>query len=345
MRLIWKLYFQLARWLSHQPTEILLSASLEQIAAQYTQYSYIGNRKTLSQLVLSIAEELYQQWLYRGQDLSSILDTPPSRNGVAWASWWYGRKDWQKDSGAFPDFVLACDPIPTFGNGAILELKDSRGTSIASFNSTLPTARKLITTLLQVVHESVQRYESLYKTTCPAERDCFYLIRTGKGNQKECRLSLVQGTFFETIPTEELLKRLWSDLLTQSGVSPELRDLIVPHLAQMQRAEIAKSRIIQSASAKPRLRVMGEVVSEANPHNYHEISALSFNLIVNLGDENSNADAVATLFEKDGLQASASASDSVRVQSDSQDALTFSVHLLHHKRNGTHVVVQMRKFD
>lgn len=37
---VFKLYFQIARWLSHQSTEILLSESLEQIAAQYTQYSY-----------------------------------------------------------------------------------------------------------------------------------------------------------------------------------------------------------------------------------------------------------------------------------------------------------------
>lgn len=50
---VFKLYFQIARWLSHQSTEILLSESLEQIAAQYTQYSYIGNRKTFRSRVYS----------------------------------------------------------------------------------------------------------------------------------------------------------------------------------------------------------------------------------------------------------------------------------------------------
>jgi hypothetical protein len=52
----------------------------------------------------------------------------------------------------------------------------------------------------------------------------------------------VQGTFFETIPNQELLKSLWKDLLEQSGVPIEQHEEILDYLAKLERNEVAKSR-------------------------------------------------------------------------------------------------------
>jgi hypothetical protein len=151
-----KLFFRIAHYLNENPHQ-LASASLEDIAAQYCPYAYIGARKHLREFVQEQAQEV----------------------GIDPAQW-FGTKKWQSDSGAFPDFVLACEPHSPLGNGALLELKDSAGDQIASFNSTLPSARKQISRLTKMVRTAVQNYESKRGCACPDERDCFYLVRTKK---------------------------------------------------------------------------------------------------------------------------------------------------------------------
>jgi hypothetical protein len=47
-----------------------------------------------------------------------------------------------EDSGVFPDFVLALDEASTFGNGSILELKDSDGSSMCFIQFHHPTRFK-----------------------------------------------------------------------------------------------------------------------------------------------------------------------------------------------------------
>jgi hypothetical protein len=144
-----KLFFRIAHYLHENPHQ-LASASLEDIAAQYRPYAYIGARKHLREFVQERAQEV-------GID--------PAK--------WFGTKKWQSNSGAFPDFVLACEPHSPLGNGALLELKDSAGDQIASFNSTLPSARKHISRLTKMVRTAVQNYESKRGCACPDERDCF----------------------------------------------------------------------------------------------------------------------------------------------------------------------------
>jgi hypothetical protein len=242
-----KLFFRIAHYLHENPHQ-LASASLEDIAAQYRPYAYIGARESLHEFVQEQAQEV----------------------GIDPAQW-FGTKKWQSDSGAFPDFVLACEPHSPLGNGALLELKDSADDQIASFNSTLPSARKRISRLTKMVQTAVQNYESERGCACPDERDCFYLVRTKNKYPDTCRLSVVQGTFFETIPNQELLKSLWKDLLKQAGVPAEQHMEILDYLAKLERNEVAKSRRIERAAIKPRLRIMSEVVADANPHKYQEI--------------------------------------------------------------------------
>ncbi|MCS6772982.1 MAG: hypothetical protein NZ693_02580, partial [Thermoflexales bacterium] len=277
---------------------------------------------------------------------ATLVQTSDITSG-ALAARWYGRSDWRVDSGAFPDFVLAWEERGILGDGALVELKDSRDQSIASFNSTLPSARKRISTLTDLVRDAVDRYErcaSLRPDERPDERDCFYLVRTRKSEPRECRLSLVQGTFFETLPNNELLKALWKQVLDQAEVPAELQEKLSPYLSQLERADIAQTRQIEGASVKPRLRIMSEVHSEGNPHRYAEITPRSVNLIVKLPEEcadlrgddliRRSSGWILELFRADGV--AASAKEPAHDQLVLAGELRAQLKLIRHRRNGLH---------
>lgn len=162
---VFRLYAEIADHLLEQPDR-LTEQSLDEIAAVYSPYAYIGNRHSLQQAVIRDAERL------RG-----CSNAPATQETERLAAWWFGRRRWRADSGAFPDFVLAWEGTGVLGDGALLELKDSRGASIASFNSTLPTARKSLGNLTPLVVESVLRYETCFSKGSDW-RDCFYFVRT-----------------------------------------------------------------------------------------------------------------------------------------------------------------------
>jgi hypothetical protein len=316
-----KLFFRIAHYLHENPHQ-LASASLEDLAAQYRPYAYIGARKHLREFVQEQAQEV----------------------GIDPAQW-FGTKKWQSDSGAFPDFVLACEPHSPLGNGALLELKDSAGDQIASFNSTLPSARKQISRLTKIVRTAVQNYESEHGCACPDERDCFYLVRTKNKYPDTCRLSVVQGTFFETIPNQELLKSLWKDLLKQAGVPAEQHMEILDYLAKLERNEVAKSRRIKRAAIKPRLRIMSEVVTDANPHKYREIGKRTVNLILKAPSEGGRESLerwILHCFSTDNLLAKPVSDDVFVVSDDSGCQVNCRIAWVEHKLNGLHLVVQVQ---
>lgn len=338
---IFRMFFEIARGIS-QDCSTLVSESLEGIATFYVPYAYIGSRKTLEQFVLKSAERLVRPYLDDGNSSSTsskALDSLEIENKV---EWWYGTKQWKKDSGAFPDFVLACDLEETYGNGTIIELKDSKSGSMASFNSTIPSARKSIDTLAEMVCSAIQRYESASGQVCSSrERDCFYLIRTHRGNHEKCRLSLVQGTFFETISTSDLLTSLWGHLLEQANVPDESKRELLNSLSRLTREEIALSRHIEGASVKPRLRIMCEVISDGNPHDYSEIPPCTVNLIVKIGNENDIIGNLIRWLEKDHLQLENVSKDQIRVYFENDKFLLCQVKTIQHKQNGLHLFLQV----
>jgi len=318
---VFKLFFRIAHYLNENPHQ-LASASLEDTAAQYHPYAYIGARKSLHEFVREQAQEV----------------------GIDPAQW-FGTDEWQKDSGAFPDFVLACEPHNPLGNGALLELKDSASDQIASFNSTLPSARKQISRLTKMVQTAVLNYESKRGCACPDERDCFYLVRTKNKSPGACRLSVVQGTFFETIPNQELLKSLWKDLLEQSGVPTEQHQEILDYLAKLERNQIAESRVIERAAIKPRLRIMSEVVAEANPHRYQAIGERTVNLILKAPSEGGSESLEQWIlhgFITDNLLAQPVSDDVLAVSDDSGYQINCRIVRVEHKLNGLHLAVQVR---
>ena len=283
---ILRLYVTLLRCLAAQPDNAI-QKSLDEIAGGYGDFAYIGSRRTLQSIVLKQAgllhqrlqnfdkrfyDELAQKQPALFKRLAICRDDSDSRK-VAAA--WYGRGDWAKDSGVFPDFVLALDDLETFGN-------------LASFNSTIPTRFKSLREVHAITGSKMvtgaawlRDFPQSLAEDCPSkERHCFLLIRTHRRLQEQVRISLVEGSFFETIPKSELIQRVWEQILSETGVPEEQKQQLLPLLAQLKQSAIAQSRHIEGASVKPRFRVMAEVESDANLHAYPEIKSRTVNLVI-----------------------------------------------------------------
>ncbi len=303
--------------------------SLDAIALSYADYAYIGARKSLKTQTLERAAHLP----------SKQGDTPQE-----WARQWYGMQTWETNSGVFPDFVLAYQDLGISNDGALLELKDSQGRAIASFNSTLPIARKALGGLNPRVRESAKRWDTprSQRAGYADERDCFYLIRTARNSTTNVRISLIQGTFFETLSTQELLKAVWQELL-RGKVSEQEMEQVAAILSRIDRTDISTTRRIAGASIKPRLRLMSEIEAEGNPHTYDEILPRTLNLILKPNIENLSGfrDMLADWAKRESLGLTWQNENECRVNNG---AFAFEMKLmsLQHKRNGIHWVCQFQ---
>ncbi|MBM4078012.1 MAG: hypothetical protein FJ267_20475 [Planctomycetes bacterium] len=268
------------------------------------------------------------------------------------AAEWFGQPKWETGSGIFPDFLLGLDQQSTFGNGALLELKDSKGDAVASFNSTIPTRYK---SLLEVKRISgskmVLRAGQLFDyplSTAPdylsRQRVCFYFVRTRSNDKQRVRLALVEGSFYETVPKDHLLEQIWKQVLDDSGMPATEQPPIIEFLGRLEQTEIARSREIDKASVRPRLRLMAEVHTDANLHTYPEIPARTFNLILKRKPGYDEHWIIGEL-EQDGLV------DSRTEQQDAEQFIVVSAKntelrlrylVITHKRNGEHIVLQYK---
>ncbi|MDI6654331.1 MAG: hypothetical protein QME59_00380 [Candidatus Hydrothermarchaeota archaeon] len=255
--------------------------------------------------------------------------------------------DWVKERGIdegilyskseqFPDFLfkvrrqenkLIC--------GSLLELKDSKGGSIASFNSTLPTKYKSLEEV-DVINGNnlVSKITSIMDGELASNRDYhafqrrnFYLVRTHKDSNR-VKISIIDGSFFETVPKEHLIYQMFLNILRghlekkDIKISPEILNQIEKSLSYItDQTIIAASQTIEKASVRPRLRIMAEVHSEGNPHSsfYPEILERSFNFIIQK----------SIYGEK--------LAETVR-----REIPEINIFTIRHKRNGEHVVFQYR---
>lgn len=209
----------------------------------------------------------------------------PLRDGLKYAS-----------SQQFPDFLMKTILVKgVLTNGSVLELKDSKGGSIASFNSTIPTKTKSLeeidivnqTDLVSKIASCKDKDISELNNYRSFQRNCFYLVRTHRGSEK-VKLSLIHGSFFETIPKESLFYQMFLNALHGNlskkdiKLSPEVMQEVENVLSYMtDQTIIASSQEIEKASVRPRLRIMAEVHSDGNPHgSAYEIPNSTFNLII-----------------------------------------------------------------
>jgi len=240
------------------------------------------------------------------------------------------------ESQQFPDFLFKTRKCgEKYIGGSLMELKDSKGGNVASFNSTIPTKRKsleeidiingnnLVSRIATIKDGELTASESYLKH----ERGCFYLIRTHKESNK-VRVSVVDGSFFETVSKEHLFYQMFLNVLRKHMEKKKLEfpketlekvEEALSHITDQ--TIIASSQIIEGASVRPRLRIMAEVHPEGNPHStfYPEIAEGSFNLI---------------------LQASA---DVKKIEEELFTQIPeIEIFSIHHKRNGEHRVFQFR---
>ncbi len=212
-------------------------------------------------------------------------DCASLRDGLKYAS-----------SQQFPDFLMKTALVNgQLTNGSVLELKDSKGGSIASFNSTIPTKTKSLyeidvinqTDLVSKIASCKDLALSTMDDYRTFQRNCFYMVRTHRGSDK-VKLSLIHGSFFETIPKEKLFYQMFLNALHGNlsnkniHLSPEVMKEVENALSYMtDQTVIASSQEIEKASVRPRLRIMAEVHTDGNPHgNSYEIPEQTFNLII-----------------------------------------------------------------
>lgn len=310
--------------------QINLNSPLEGIVIKTSQtnLAYVDNRRD--------AKEKYKFDLW-----SCIKKQFRNRNKKDFIDWLktesVNEKILYSKSEQFPDFLfkvkrqenkLIC--------GSLLELKDSKGGNIASFNSTLPTKYKsldevdivngtnLVSRIASILDGKLASDEN-YRTY--QRRSC-YLIRTHKDSDDRVKISIIDGSFFETVPKEHLIYQMFLNILRghlekkDIKISSELLNEIEKSLSYItDQTIIAASQTIEKASVRPRLRIMAEVHTEGNPHSsfYPEISERSINLIIQ-----------ASAYEKEIAES---------ISKEISDIKTFTIK---HKRNGEYVVFQVR---
>lgn len=237
----------------------------------------------------------------------------------------------------FPDFIFR---VKKRGNklisGTLLELKDSMGGSIASFNSTLPTKFKTLeevdiingSNLVSRISSLIDYPLSLHKDYLTFQRRCFYLIRTHKNEEEKVKISLVDGSFFETVPKDHIIYQMFLNILRSHlekkniSIPPELLNEIEKYLSLItDQTIIASSQTIDKASIRPRLRIMAEVHTEGNPHSscYPQIKEKSVNLIFQ----------------------SFQGQDEI-IEKISKRIKEINIFEIQHRRNGEHIVASMR---
>jgi len=241
------------------------------------------------------------------------------------------------ESQQFPDFLFKIGKRgEKYIGGSLIELKDSKSGNVASFNSTIPTKHKSLKEIdvingnnlvsrIAAIKDRKLAVDDLY---FKFERRCFYLIRTHKESNK-VKISIVDGSFFETVPKEHLFYQMFLNVLRTHMEKKKIEfpketlervEEALSHITDQ--TIIASSQIIEGASVRPRLRIMAEVHPEGNPHSkfYPEITEGSFNLI---------------------LQSSA---EIKKIEEELSTKIPeIEVFSIRHKRNGEHKVFQFRK--
>lgn len=188
------------------------------------------------------------------------------------------------NKGVFPDLAIKINRHGHFTGGELVELKDSRVYNIASFNSTIPTGRKNIRSVIPSEHSSIfKQMQAAGDDVFSLEfRDVYYLVRgRRKEHQKVC---LVHGSFFETIPAEDLVGETFSQVVDEELNDPDINENVKRKLkSALSRQDIfSRVRSVKKASVSMRFRVLAEVKPEANilnPNQYPEIPDDTLNLV------------------------------------------------------------------
>ena len=268
--------------------KIKLHDELEKIVltSSFSNLAYVDGRKTARKLGFDVWQEIKLKRKYPEDTLKRKLKI----------------KNLYTDSQAFPDFMFKSveSQNSQLVGGEILELKDSKGSNIASFNSTIPTEYKTLKEIERlngpkgkIVIKIAELFDknSHNREWKTYKRKCFYMIRTNRADNKKIKVSIVDGAFFETIPEEKLISSMFQNIFDKHAKEYGIPDSVRQSAMQvfqylMDHSLISFSQDIPNASIKPRLRIMAEAKIEGNPHwEKYNVPPATLNLIVKKDDE------------------------------------------------------------
>ncbi len=162
-----------------------------------------------------------------------------------------------ESSSGFPDFVLKTNPQGRFSGGEFIELKDAKSYQISSFNSTLPTAVKPVSSLSNVITRSLQ--ENGEDLDALPERDVYYLVRGMKRDPRAplAKTVLVSGAFFQTLPVSHVLTEAFGQVATDSA-NPDVDVTDLTDKITVEQRNFAASRHVEGSGFSVRFRVMAQ---------------------------------------------------------------------------------------
>lgn len=190
--------------------------------------------------------------------------------------------------GRFPDLAIKLSPSNSlFSGGELIELKDSKSYSVASFNSTIPTGEKDIRKLIEGTENIIrtQMQDAGNEILSLPIRQVFYLIRGRR--DPDMKVALTHGKFFETVPVSTLISESFGQALEErlnelgESLSPSLKQKLLALFSEQQ--TFSRTRNIEDASVRLRFRIMTEVKAGANilnPNQYPQIGNNTLNFAV-----------------------------------------------------------------
>lgn len=173
------------------------------------------------------------------------------------------------NKGKFPDLAIKLNKDrKIFTGGELIELKDSESYSVSSFNSTIPSGEKDISKIIGTGNSKIKKQmeEAGDSILSLLKRDVYYLVRGRKPDSM--KVVLVHGSFFETVKTNDLISKSFSQVLNerikQSGinVSTDIKELLSDVFSEQE--NFSRVREVEKASVKLRFRIMTEVKAEGN---------------------------------------------------------------------------------
>lgn len=204
------------------------------------------------------------------------------------------------NDGVFPDLAIKINIQGHLSGGELVELKDSSVYNISSFNSTIPTGKKnirdIITSENGIVFRQMQDAgDDVFSLEI---RDVYYLVRGRKGGHE--KICLIHGSFFETIPAEDLVGETFSQVVEEELNDPEINENVKKKLrGALSRQDIfSRVRSVEKASVSMRFRVLVEVKPDANilsPKHYPEILDDTLNLICPFHSEDEKEELISNV--------------------------------------------------
>ena len=173
------------------------------------------------------------------------------------------------NKGKFPDLAIRLNKDQKmFTGGELIELKDSDGYTVSSFNSTIPGGTKDILKIIgsgksKIRKQMEQAGDDILSLPI---REVFYLVR-GR-NADAIKVVLVHGSFLETVKASDLVGGFFyqaiKEKLEQSGIKVQtnLKKLLSNVFSEQE--NFSRVRDVEKASVKLRFRIMTEVKAEGN---------------------------------------------------------------------------------